>query len=205
MSSITIPQLYDYLCSPHFKDEKSGNIFYNYYIYQYQANKEYEMRQQIHEFKEKLERPSNFVNALIIDLFSVFCEYLKEEQFGDQSLFEMTLEEEKAGSNTTTEELMHEANSDEFLAFVHSKIMNHIQSNDGYKHPYIFVHGIGKMFPYLRCNVFLTSYEKYNKSDLYKIILFYPGHQEGNSFSLFDTLHDDHTYRAILLVNEKNI
>jgi hypothetical protein len=160
------------------------------------------MRQQIHEFKEKLERPTNFVNALILDLFAVFCEYLSHEKFGDQSLLEMTFEEEREPENEVTEELTHEANSDEFLAFVHRKIMEHIQSNDGYKHPYVFVHGIGKMFPYLRCNVFLTSYEKYNKADLYKIILFYPGHQEGNSYSLFDTLHDEHTYRAILLVND---
>jgi hypothetical protein len=202
MKSMTIPQLYDYLCSPQFQDEKSGNIFYNYYIYQYPANQEYEMRQQIHEFKEKLERPTNFVNALILDLFAVFCEYLSHEKFGDQSLLEMTFEEEREPENEVTEELTHEANSDEFLAFVHQKIMEHIQSNDGYKHPYVFVHGIGKMFPYLRCNVFLTSYEKYNKADLYKIILFYPGHQEGNSYSLFDTLHDEHTYRAILLVND---
>ncbi len=202
MKSMTIPELYNYLCSPHFQDEKSGNIFYNYYIYQYPASKEYEMRRQIREFKEKLERPANFVNALILDLFTVFCDYLRSESFGKQSLLEMTFEEEQSVPNDVTEELTHEANSDEFLCFVHERIMEHICSNDGYKHPYVFVHGIGKMFPYLRCNVFLTSYEKYNKTDKYKIILFYPGHQEGNSFSLFDTLHDEHTYRAILLVNE---
>ena len=44
---MTIEELYNYLCSPQFLDEKSGNIFYNYYIYQYPANKEYEMRRQI--------------------------------------------------------------------------------------------------------------------------------------------------------------
>ena len=202
MKSMTIPELYDYLCSPQFRDEKSGNIFYNYYIYQYPAKNEYEMRRQILEFKEKLERPANFINALVLDLFTVFCDFLKKEKFGNQSLLDMTFEEEQEGEDSVTEELSHEANSDKFLQFVHNRIMEHINSNDGYKHPYIFIHGIGKMFPYLRCNVFLTSYEKYNDTDKYKIILFYPGHYEGNSFSLFDTLHDDHTYRATLLVNE---
>jgi Domain of unknown function (DUF1788) len=202
MRSMTIPELYDYLCSPQFQDAKSGNIFYNYYIYQYPASQEYDMRRQIHEFKEKLERPTSFVNALILDLFSLFCDYLSTEKFGDQTLLDMTFEEEADGSDNVTDELTHEANSDEFLAFVHAKILEHIHTNDGYKHPYVFVHGIGKIFPYLRCNVFLTRYEKFNKADLYKIILFYPGHQEGNSYSLFDCLHDDHTYRAILLVND---
>ena len=31
MKSMTIPELYEYLCSPQFQDENSGNIFYNYY------------------------------------------------------------------------------------------------------------------------------------------------------------------------------
>lgn len=51
---MTIPELYEYLCSPQFQDEHSGNVFYNYYIYQYPASKEYEMRRQIQEFKENL-------------------------------------------------------------------------------------------------------------------------------------------------------
>lgn len=83
---MTIPELYEYLCSPQFQDEHSGNVFYNYYIYQYPASKEYEMRHQIQEFKEKLERPTNFVDALELDLFKVFCEYLRNEKFGDNSL-----------------------------------------------------------------------------------------------------------------------
>jgi hypothetical protein len=101
-----------------------------------------------------------------------------------------------------TSELTTEANSDNFIHYVSERILEHINSNNGYKHPYVFIHGIGKIFPYLRTNVFLTKYEKYNDTDKYKIILFYPGHQEGNSFSLFDTLEDAHTYRATLLVNK---
>ena len=52
MKRMTVEELYDYLCSPQFLDEKSGNIFYNYYIYQYPASNEYEMRRQIQEFRE---------------------------------------------------------------------------------------------------------------------------------------------------------
>jgi hypothetical protein len=202
MKRMTIEELYNYLCSPQFLDEKSGNIFYNYYIYQYPASKEYEMRRQIQEFKEKLERPTNFVNALELDLFKVFCEYLRNEKFGDTSLLEDTLESDKTDPEMVTTELTSEANSDNFIHFVSDKIDEHMAQNDGYNKPYVFIHGIGKMFPYMRTNVFLTKYEKYNDTSRYKIILFYPGHQEGNSFSLFDTLDDSHTYRAILLVNK---
>lgn len=201
MTSMTVEQLYDYLCSPDFQ-KADGNIFYNYYIYQYPASKEYLMREQIVEFKKKLERPTSYINAMILDLFQIFCDYLASEKFGDKSLLEDTLEEDKSCPDIVTTELTTEANSDNFIKFVNEKIKEHIMQNDGLNHPYVFVHGIGKMFPYLRTNVFLTRYEKYNDTSLYKIILFYPGHQEGNSFSLFDTLMDSHTYRAILLVNK---
>ena len=95
MKSMTIPELYDYLRSDHFM-KQDGNIFYNYYIYQYPANKEYEMRRQIQEFKEKLERPTTFVDALVLDLFKVFCDYLAAEKFGDNSLLDDTFEGDKS-------------------------------------------------------------------------------------------------------------
>lgn len=157
MKYMTIPELYEYLCSPQFQDQ-SGCMFYNYYIYQYPARQEYEMRQQIAEFQERLKRPANFINALVIDLFETFCDYLKTATFGKQNLFDMTLEEEKTVPNDVIEELSHEANSDEFYEFVRDRILEHIEANDGYKHPYVFVHGIGKMFPYLRCSTFLNGY-----------------------------------------------
>ena len=76
MSSMSIQELYDYLNSPEFQNVKNGNIFYNYYIYQYPAKKEYEMRRQLVVFKQNLERPTSFVNAMLLDLFQVFCDYL---------------------------------------------------------------------------------------------------------------------------------
>lgn len=179
-----------------------GNIFYNYYIYQYPAKDEYKMRRDILSFKERLERPSNYINAMVLDLFAVFCDYLKSEKFGDASLYDDTLEEEKTSPDMVTEELTTEANSDQFIQYVNQRILRHKAENTGLKTPYVFIHGIGKIFPYLRTNVFLTLYEKYNDTSSYKIILFYPGHQEGNTFSLFDSLEDSHTYRATLLVNK---
>ena len=202
MSSMSIQELYDYLNSLEFQNVKNGNIFYNYYIYQYPAKKEYDMRRQLVVFKQNLERPTSFVNAMLLDLFQVFCDYLKKETFGSESLFEVTLEDDKTQPDMVTTELTNEANSDNFICYVHDRIDEYLRINDGLNKPYIFVYGIGKMFPYLRTNVFLTRYEKYNDTSRYKIILFYPGHQEGNSFSLFDTLEDAHTYRATLLVNK---
>ena len=204
MRTMTVEELYEYLRSPQFLHVNSGNIFYNYYLYQYPADTEYKMREQIHEFKKRLERPTSYEDALVLDLFEVFCDYLRSEKFGEQTLLDDTFEEDKSNPDTVTQELTDEANSDAFISFVHDRITEHISapSSDDKNKTLIFVHGIGKMFPYLRTNVFLTRYEKYNDPNSYKIVLFYPGHQEKNSFSLFDRLDDAHTYRAILLVNK---
>ncbi|MCD8313155.1 MAG: DUF1788 domain-containing protein [Bacteroidales bacterium] len=201
MSRIT--ELYEHLNSPEFQNTE-GNIFYNYYIYQYPADKEYEMRRDIQDFKKRLERPNSYVNAMLLDLFDVFCDYLKKERFGNDSLFDDTLKEDQIRPEYVTAELTSDANSDRFIEYIHERINDHLKINDGLHKPYIFVYGVGKIFPYLRTNVFLTKYEKYNEPNLYKIILFYPGHQVGNSFSLFDSLEDTHTYRAILLINKQN-
>ena len=162
------------------------------------------MRRQIVEFKQKLERPTSYQDALVLDLFEVFCDYLRSEKFGDQTLFDDTIEEDKTNPEAVTKELTDEANSDAFISFVNRRITEHVTSPspDEKDKTLIFVLGIGKMFPYMRTNVFLTRYEKYNDPNSYRIVLFYPGHQEGNSFSLFDCLDDSHTYRAILLVNK---
>ena len=162
MSSMSIQELYDYLNSPEFQNVKNGNIFYNYYIYQYPAKKEYEMRRQRRQlvvFKQNLERPTSFVNAMLLDLFQVFCDYLKKETFGSESLFDVTLEDDKTQPDMVTAELTNEANSDNFISYVHDRIDEYLRINDGLNKPYIFIYGIGKMFPYLRTNVFLTRYE----------------------------------------------
>ncbi len=202
MKRMTPEQLYNYLNSPEFQNT-DGNMCYNYNVYQYPANEEYSMRRNILEFKELLERPSTYIKAMTLDLFEAFCDYLHGEPFGNTTLLSEALEGDKTSPDLVTEELTTEANSDYFMQYINELIEKHLSAiDDGLRRPYIFVYGIGKMFPYLRANVFLTKYEPYNETSRYKIILFYPGHQEGNSFSLFDCLTDSHTYRATLLVNK---
>ncbi len=184
MENISIQELYDYLNSQEFQNTE-GNVFYNYYIYQYPATQEYNIRNAIQDFKERLQRPTNYVNAMTIDLFQVFCDFLKQEKFGEGSAFDVMLEIDQNEPDSVTEALTDYANSDMFIDYVKQLIINHMQLNDGLKKPYVFIYGIGKIYPYLRTNVFLTKYEKDNDTSSYKIILFYPGHQEGNSFSLF--------------------
>ena len=43
MKTMTVEQLYDKLCSKAFQDPKNGDLHYNYFMFQYDATKEYDM------------------------------------------------------------------------------------------------------------------------------------------------------------------
>lgn len=202
---MTIDELYEKLSSKQFQDTQNGDLFYNFFVYQYPADKEYEIRDQIKEFKEQLIRPINYVDVLTMNLFEEFCSFLDHQSFGKlhPSYLNYLLEKDDAAPDSVTKTLTNKANSEAFFEYIHNKIVEHVSIEDDKVRPYIFLYGIGSMFPYLRTNVFLTNYEKYNQSSRYKLIVFYPGDVEKNSYHLFGMLNDEHTYRATLLINDK--
>ena len=202
---MTIDELYEKLSSRQFQDTQNGDLFYNFFVYQYPAEKEYEIRQQIKEFKEQLIRPINYVDVLTMNLFEEFCNFLDGQSFGKlhPSYLKYLIEKDGTNPDNVTKTLTNKANSDAFYEYVHNKIIQHISIKDDKIRPYIFLYGIGSMYPYLRTNVFLTNYEKYNQSSKYKLIVFYPGIVEKNTYHLFGMLNDEHTYRATLLINDR--
>ncbi len=202
---MTIDELYEKLSSRQFQDTTNGDLFYNYFVYQYPAEKEYEIRQQIKEFKEQLSRPVNNVDVLTMNLFEEFSHFLDGQSFGKMhpSYLQYLIEKDSVNPDNVTKTLTNKANSDAFYEYVHNRIIQHKSIKDEKKRPYIFLYGIGSMYPYLRTNVFLTNYEKYNQSNNYKLIVFYPGSVDKNTYHLFGMLNDEHTYRATLLINDR--
>ena len=201
---MTIQQLYAKLCTPEFQDTANGSLNYNVYIYQYPAEKEYVMREKIVDFCDKLARPAIYVDVLALNLFSEFCEYLKQTPLGETNALQDALEEEEEYPDEITKELSDIGHSEEFCKFINKRIEEHLEDqHTGNATPYIFVFGVGSMFPYLRANVFLTCMEQFNKVSSYKMILFYPGESKDNSYRLFGRLDDMHAYRATLLNYEE--
>ncbi len=200
---MTVNELYHKLNTPEFQDAANGDLFYNFFIFPYEAKKEYDMRNQIKSFRENLIRPTAYVDALTLDLFDEFCNFLATQSFGKQhpSLMKFLLDMEKTNPDGVTKMLVMQANSQKFYEYIHQRILQHISQDDEYNRPYVFVYGIGDIFPYLRTNTFLTNYEKFNQTNKYKLIVFYPGECIDNTFSLFGILDDAHTYRATLLLN----
>ena len=203
MKPMTVEQLYEKLCSKKFQDTQSGDLFYNFFVYLYPADKEFEMREQIEDIKENIKRPVNNVDVLTLDIFEEFCRFMDGQSFGKHpSYLNYMLEKDESRPDYVTKALLLKANSDDFMLYIHNKIMEHVSKVDEYIRPYVFLYGLGNIYPYLRTSNLLNRYEKYNRSERYKIILFYPGDQDGATFKLFGDLEDNHTYRAIVLMNE---
>ena len=205
MRNMTIEELYEKLSSKEFQDTEHGDIFYNFYLFQYEASQEYAVRKQIEVFRANLSRPTNYLDVLAINMFDEFCSFLDSKPFGKlhPSQLYYFIEKDKGGNHDGVQQsLTAKANSREFCEHIHNKIMEHVNAEGENKKPYVFLYGMGSMFPYLRTNAFLTQYEEFNKTSKYKIIVFYPGNSVENSFSLFGSINDQHTYRAIKLIND---
>lgn len=205
MKTMTVEQLYDKLCSKAFQDPRNGDLHYNYFMFQYDATKEYDMLRQIDDIREKIRRPNNNVDVLLLNLFEEFTAFLDRRSFGRKwnSYKDYLIHKEQTMKAEVQNSLRDLANSADFIDYLHERIMAHVAKvDDGLIRPYVFVYGVGNMFPYLRVNNLLVRYEAQNKSSKYKLIIFYPGEQYGNTYKLFGKLEDDHTYRASLLLNE---
>jgi hypothetical protein len=201
---MTIEELYNKLEDRFFQDTDTGSIFYNVYIFQYKAEDEYEIRDQIHNLRTRLKRPNNNLDILAINLFEEFCDFLDHKSFGNNpSMLNYLLAKEEQGISVTNV-LIQNATNEDFFKSVHDKIERHIGNDNQLKKSFVFLYGIGQIYPYLRTNTFLSNFERYNKGEKYKLIVFYPGHSVENSFSLFNRLKDDNTYRSIKLIEPEN-
>ena len=198
---MTITELYNKLSDKEFQDPETGNLFFHAYMYIYDPEKEYEIRKEILTIKERLQRPDNYLDALVINIFDELCNFLKQKKFGKPFLYDYLIEHEEDEPDKILKTLIQEAHKDDFFKFINEKITIHLNSNTQFEKAYVFVYGFGQIFPYLRASKFLNNFEKYINGE-YKIIMFFPGTAK-SSYSLFNLLNDENPYRAIKLINEQ--
>lgn len=182
-----------------------GGISYNFYIVPYDVRKEAKIMADLAALAGDLKRPADYIDVLSLNLFDIFTEFLGNTPFGKKSLLDHLLESDSKATeqrihDNITKALFDKAHGKAFVDFVHEKVTAHFAQMDSvHKRPYVFIYGIGAMYPYLRANAFLTAYEAVNDANRYKVILFYPGTVKDAEFSLFGTLNDHHAYRAQVL------
>lgn len=176
-----------------FQEPRTGNLFFPVYIYTYEPSEEYEMRKEINLLIEKLERPNNYLDCLVINIYDEMIEYLKEEQFANRTLFDLISEKEKEDDEEALTWVRDEINEGNFYNNFTKKVKNHFGQNNE-KKVYLVLHGFGTAYPYLRVSDFLKNTEQFIKE--FKVIVFYPGNYDNNNYNMFGLLNDDNLYRA---------
>jgi len=196
---MTVKELYDLLANPDFQDHFTGDLFFKAYMYMYKPEEEYKMREEILGIKKRLKRPNNFIDVFVIDIFQLFQDFLKDKKFGKTPMLDFLLNAEQSDSKKVKQSLERETANPKFYEFVDQEIQSHRNSGNTLRKSYVFVHGFGQIYPYLRTSKFISRFEKFITD--YKIVLFYPGIYKG-SFELFGLLNDKNPYRTIKLINE---
>lgn len=193
MPETTIDKIFQLLSNEDFKDPDTGLLFFPVYIYTYPSEKEFQIRDQINQLNERLKRPSNSLNCLVINIYKELVNYLKESQFAAVSLFDSILELESEDYREALEFIQEKANEDQFMSYIGEKYNAYFEKQSADK-VYLFLHGFGSVFPYLRLSTILKNTEKYTKN--FKLIAFYPGEFKNANYSLFSIFNDDNVYRA---------
>tara|TARA_R110002167_G_scaffold26873_4_gene92116 strand:- start:1392 stop:1982 length:591 start_codon:yes stop_codon:yes gene_type:complete len=196
---MTIPELYTHLSNDDFKDHETGNLFFPAYMYMYNAEEEYKIDAEILDIKNRLHRPTNYLDVIVLDIYEEFIVYLKQEKIAKSNKFAFYNMHEQRKPEAVHKSLSKDAYDPRFLEFLNGKIQAHLKIEDTFQRSYVFIKGFGNAFPYIRASRFFNNFEKYVKG--YKLIMFYPGEAK-EYYSLFGLLKDENLYRAIKLINQ---
>ena len=171
--------------------EIGSNKFYNneglskedpFYIFDYQPNKELEMRDFIkNELIPVFSENQNRISAVEIDLFDLMLESLENDGILDKS-FKL---EKRKGTKFLYEKLKQSFNSKIIVKYIEEK------SRDN---NLVLITGVGKIYPIVRTHTVLNNLQ--NIFDHKKVILFFPGEYTNIDLSLFGQFKDNNYYRA---------
>lgn len=187
-----IEKIFKLLSEEGFKDPGTGNLFFPAYIYTYDPENEYQMREGIEQLNNMLSRPSNNLRSMVINVFEELLEYLKSQEFDGATILEEVIRLEKEDSNDMNNYLSEVAGED-FTKYLGEKMEDYFKNNT-HDRVYLLMHGFGVIYPWLRVSHFLKNTEEYIKN--FKIIVFFPGRFTGETYSLFGKLYDENVYRA---------
>jgi hypothetical protein len=197
---MTVSDLYDLLLSnKEFQDPGTGNLFFPAYVYTYDPADEYAVRCEILSLKERLKRPNNFIDTLILNVFDEFIEFLQTTKLGNESILNLIYDKERSDDlpEEITRDLKLQAQSREFFEFINNKAEAHFNLPSKFKKVYLMLYGFGAIFPYLRTSIYLKNFEEHVTG--YKLIVFFPGKYENQNYSLFNEFNDENVYRAVLI------
>lgn len=175
--------------SPKFRENRGLGNEVGYYIFDYPAEKELYVREQVDRMYKQSVSSSDEYKIIVFDLYDIMIEILDNKKY----LEKCYAMEKKNGFEKVSRAVsnMMKVNSTDGM------IVHYIQEHTPEK-AIIFITGIGKCYPIIRSHTVLNNLHLV--IDNVPVVLFYPGSYDGQELVLFDEIKDDNYYRAFRLV-----
>lgn len=122
-----------------------------------------------------------------INLFSFLIDLLKE-----RDLLEKAIKLQETGGDKKALDAIKSVLKEDKLALKLAGLVDHDQTD------LMILSGVAASYPILRTHTLLSALHPYMQDT--PLLMFYPGHYDGQSLKLFNTLSDDHYYRAFRLI-----
>lgn len=175
---------------PSFRNRRGLGNEVGYYIFDYPADREQQVRERIEYIKNKNNNSSDDYKVLVFDLYDIMIEILEEKGYLEKC-YDMESKKGFEKVSTAVSNLLR-VNSTEGL------LVNYIKDRVK-ERSIIFVTGIGKCYPIIRAHTVLNNLHLV--VDESPVVLFYPGKYNGQELILFNEIKDDNYYRAFKLVD----
>lgn len=174
---------------PSFRQNKGLSNEVGYYIFDYPAERELEVRKRVEYIKNKSEVSTDEYKIKVFDLYDIMTEILESKGRLDKC-FDI---EKRNGF----EKLSYGVTSMLRVSSTNGLIVKYIEERVEEKN-IIFVTGIGKCFPIIRSHTVLNNLHMV--IDNVPVVMFYPGKYTGQELILFNEIKDDNYYRAFKIV-----
>lgn len=158
-----------------------------FYIFDYPAEEELQVRDHIHSLLNHLAQKKPELRVKHINLFDFVLNYLESRNLLDRAL-KMQKEKGDAALKRALEAPLHESK----LAPIFAEVVQPAQ------HDLVLLSGIGSVWPLLRSHTLLNNLHAIMGRT--PLVLFYPGRYDGQSLRLFGKLKNNNYYRAFKLV-----
>lgn len=175
---------------PSFRQNKGLGNEVGYYVFDYPAEKELQVRERIAYMQRKNSKGADGFELVVFDLYDIIIDLLEQEGYME-TCFKF---EQKNGFDRIIKAVgnLLQINDSSSL------IVRHIQEHTP-KDAVVFLSGIGKCYPLLRSHKVLNNLHQ--ALDRVPVVLFYPGLYDGQELVLFGSIKDANYYRAFRLVD----
>lgn len=174
---------------PTFRQSSGRANEVNYWIFDYPAERELEVRERIKYMQNRNARGGEEFNLKVFDLYDIVIDFLDHNNFLEACYnFEKKRGLERIGKAVSNS---MKINDDD------SYIVKYIKDNTP-ENAIVFLTGVGKCFPVLRSHKVLNNlHQAFVKVP---VVMFFPGIYNEQELILFGEIKDDNYYRAFKLV-----